>query len=767
MLKQSLNGSWKLHFYELHSADINTPEELLSNGTVKTIDAKVPGNIELDLSRAGFLPEDLFMGDNLRKAQDFEYFEFWYETDFEIPEEFEGKPLSINFEGADCICEYFVNGVKVGESKNALIPYELELSGKVELQKKNKLFVHIRPALWEEYNHEIEFLQLANGYGGTKCHSLHVRKAPSMYGWDIMARALLGGLWKDVDLVAKTSVEIHQLAYLVEKYPNRISWTTHRYDLKVCYDLKVDHVIKNMKMRIVGTCKDKTFTQEVPVIFNHGNTIFTVEDPYLWWPYGYGEPNIYDTTVEFIEDGVVVASGKMNVGFRTVELERTDMTDGVSGYFRFLVNDTLIVCKGSNWVPMDAFHSRDKERYAKALELVKDVGCNILRCWGGNVYEQDEFYDFCDKNGIMIWQDFCMACQSYPLEDEFLNMMYKEAEAVIRRLRNHPAIIVWGGDNEGDSSLWYPAGLNPADNYITRKLIPNALLRNDKQRPYIPSSPYYSEKVVAETKNANNFLPESHPWGSRDYYKAEFYSQNKAHFISETGYHACTSVESTKKFIEEDFLWPPENNPQWNTHSTDWAGRSYRTALMADQIEQFFGSRPDNLEDFAVASQISQAEAKKYFIERVRLDKPNKTGIIWWNLIDGWPQFSDAVVDYYYDKKIAYDYIKRSQQPFAIMCSEIKDWNINLVAVNDTLETKKGTYKVTDMDSGKVMLEGSFEVGPNADAKTLDKMRVMYSEKGCFLIEWWIDGERYINHYLYGFPAFDFEKYKEWMSKIK
>jgi len=165
-------------------------------------------------------------------------------------------------------------------------------------------------------------------------------------------------------------------------------------------------------------------------------------------------------------------------------------------------------------------------------------------------------------------------------------------------------------------------------------------------------------------------------------------------------------------------------------------------------------------------SQISQAEAKKFFIENIRVKREHKSGIIWWNLIDGWPQMSDAVVDYYYEKKIAYDYIKRSQQPFALMCSEISSWNVNVIASNDTLNPVSGKFKVKDIETGKILLEGEFNTKPNSN-ENLGQIPVMYSDKGVFLIEWEVDGKRYFNHYMYGMPGYDLEKYKEWFGKIK
>jgi beta-mannosidase len=186
---------------------------------------------------------------------------------------------------------------------------------------------------------------------------------------------------------------------------------------------------------------------------------------------------------------------------------------------------------------------------------------------------------------------------------------------------------------------------------------------------------------------------------------------------------------------------------------------------MADQIKELFGINPANIEDFILASQISQAEAKKFFIENTRLHKWNKTGVIWWNLINGWPQFSDAIVDYYFSKKLAYQYIKRVQQPVCIMIDELEGWHIKAVVGNDSREAASGTYRIWDGDTEEILLQGSFEVKENENME-LGRIRVSHSDKRLLLIEWTIIGKTSGNHYMLGFPSFEFETYKGWLKKI-
>ena len=391
----------------------------------------------------------------------------------------------------------------------------------------------------------------------------------------------------------------------------------------------------------------------------------------------------------------------------------------------------------------------------------------MIRCWGGNVYEDHAFFDLCDRNGIMVWQDFAMACAAYPQDKAFCDKIEAEAEAVVRKLRQHASLVLWSGDNECDQ-IALGQGLDPWQNRITRKVLPQAVYRCDPYRPYLPSSPYMAREVV-EAKDTS-LMPEQHLWGPRNYYKSPFYSQNTAHFISEIGYHGCPARSSIERFIDAEDLWPWQDNAQWLAHATESIGpqgpRAYRIKLMADQIKELFGLEPADLSTFILASQISQAEAKKFFIEMTRTKKWRKTGLLWWNMIDGWPQFSDAVVDYYFNKKLAYHYIKRSQQAVCLMIDEPTGWDAPLVATNDSRATVEGDFCVRDAYSERPVLDGQFRLNPGENAH-LGSLRLSHGERRLLLIEWRIDGKKQGNHYLAGHPPFSFDRYRnDWPAKI-
>ena len=732
----SLNGLWKLR---------GLPQQ--GEGHEIRLDASVPGCVQLDLAREGYLPEDLYMGMNILEAEKYETWQWWYERTFDAPEV--RQNVFLIFEGVDCIAHYYLNGIHLGDSENMFIAREFDVSSYLQ-DGENTLTVHLESAVLAAHkkDHPISCYQ---SWNNAQMHT-SIRKAAHSYGWDIMPRAITAGLWREVRLELRDAVDFCQMYFCANR-----KGCNFFYELDCPYDQ-----LEDLEIELEGRCRDSHFhVRKILIGFKADTIAVPIEKPYLWWPYGYGEANLYDATVRLYSNGVLIQEKTTRFGIRDAVLERTDTTDGRSGRFRFLVNGTEILCKGSNWVPMDAFHCRDAQRYQKALALVKDIGCNILRCWGGNVYEDHAFFDFCDENGIMVWQDFSMACAVYPQSDAFAETIRQEATAVVRKLRQHPSIVLWAGDNEVDlMSMGF--GIDPAGNRLTREILPRVIWENDRFRQYLPSSPYISQAIFHTGISKN--CPENHLWGPRDYFKSSYYRDNPSHFISETGYHGCPSLESIRRFITPKKIWPYQNNEEWILHSSDQLGDDSRMMLLEKQIRQLFGQVPTEPENFILASQISQAEADKYFIERVRTGRPHKTGIIWWNLLDGWPQFSDAVVDYYYEKKLAYGYIKRSQTPFTIAAGEPDNWHIPFYACNDTLEEKSGYYTVVDGQTEQVLLEGDFTAKANASSP-VGKLPVYYSEHKYLLIRWQVNGQEGCNHYICAHPPLDFDTYVAFLKK--
>jgi beta-mannosidase len=755
MTRVDLGGSWELCHRLQPVAGPAELEEAFGDG-FEILPAQVPGNVELALMDAGKIP-DPYVAKNILLLRPYEFHEWWYRRAFPAQKLKPGQRARLIFAGLDCFATVWLNGHKVGESANALIEHVFDVTDSLNAAGGNTLVVRLASPIQMARKRQIEPSESATQ---DEWEAIGVRKPPHCYGWDILPRLVSAGIWRPVWL------EIVEPNHISSLYFCTRHATPDRAHLRVQWQFETDRAeLDGISLRLSGECGESTFSQTVEARFTAGQTGIDIGNPKLWWPKGYGEPNLYTVTTELILDGAVVDSRTDRIGVRTIDLHRTEAA-GPNGDFCFIVNGTPILVKGSNWVPADAIHSRDASRYDALLALADDVGVNMLRCWGGNVYEDHRFFDLCDENGIMVWQDFAFACSRYPQSLDFLAQVRMEAESVIRKLRNHASLAVWSGDNEVDYA-YVGDGLDPAHNRISREVLPKAAHRCDPYRPFVPTSPYFSPQTVAA--GDWSLLPEDHLWGPRDYFKSRFYLESPAHFIGEIGYHGCPNVSSLKRFLSPDALWPWKGNEEWRIHATDCTPTpgymAYRVELMAKQTAEMFDRIPDDLEDFVLASQICQAEAKKFFVEMVRTRKWRRTGLLWWNLVDGWPQFSDAVVDYYLSKKLAYHYLKRVQRPVCLMVDEPQAWHVRLVAGNDSREDASGQYSVRDADSGEVVSSGDFAVPANEN-RDLARIPISRGRQSLWLIEWTANGVKGVNHALIGSPPFSLERYRGWLRAI-
>jgi beta-mannosidase len=764
----TLSGEWKL-FYGLCDKNApNTPDEMIS-GNWPGIPSKVPGNVELDLLAAGIIknPET---GNNIYDLRKYEAYQWWYFKTFETPSYKPGEHVDIVFEGLDCVGKVWVNNHLVGKPENMLIQHRFDITDLLLEKGNNSIYVSINPAVAESQKY-------LNGTIGSRDYfnseGQNIRKAPHMYGWDIMPRLISAGLWRDVRLEIIKTTHIKEVYWMTNSVNVEQKTAEMILDWEFATDYPtVDGLTMEVSLKRNGnSCFEKLY----PLIQCSSRQRIYLENVEFWWPRGYGEPALYESTVRIIdESGKVLDEKIQKLGIRTADLIRTDIaTKEKPGEFVFKINGEKIFVRGTNWVPLDALHSRDNSHLQEAMQMIVDLNCNLIRCWGGNVYEDTSFFDLCDSNGIMVWQDFAMACTFYPLNAEFQDKIRKEATEVILKFRQHPSLVLWSGNNENDQSAeWtFKHPIDPGLDEISRKLLPGLIWEFDPIRPYLPSSPYASDEYFKTGRDFNS-LPENHLWGPRGYYKAPFYTEPKANFVSEIGYHGCPNRESLENMFDPGFVYPWTSDGNWNDQWQTKAVRPHplstvtitRNNLMINQVKAVFGDYPKDLDQFIFASQAVQAEAMKYFIELWRMDKFRRTGIIWWNLRDGWPIISDAVVDFYNSKKLAYYYIRQVQCNACVMVGDAKEGTHPVVAVNDTREEKSGTVVVRDADSGETLFSGSFTIPVNG--KVLIGNIPQTQKQAMWLIDYSIGKEKFTNHYLAGVVPFKLEDYQRWYKKL-
>lgn len=765
----SLDGSWKLYYGLYDKKAPVTPDDLKSKNWPE-ISATVPGNVELDLLAAGQI-ENPELDSKIYDLRKFEAYQWWYYRTFKTPQSDEGDRVEITFDGLDCFGTVWINDQLAGETDNMMIEHRFDITDLLIPNGNNSIYIRINPAVREAQ----KFINGAvGGWGDFRVEQMHVRKAPHMYGWDILPRLISAGLWRGVHLDIKKSTKLEYVYWMT----NKVDVTKKTAEMLLDWQFSTDYpVIEGLTMEVSLKKNSKTVYEKAFPLFNHcSRQKIDLDNVDFWWPRGYGDPVLYDATVRLVDTkGNLLDEKNQKVGVRTADLIHTDITTPEKpGEFVFVINGEKVFIRGTNWVPLDALHSRDKGHLDNAIQMVNDLNCNMVRCWGGNVYEDNDFFDLCDQNGIMVWQDFAMGCTTYPQDPEFADQIRKEAISIVFKLRKHPSLVLWSGNNENDVSLaWYlQKRIDPGLDIISRVVLPRVIWEYDPVRDYLPSSPYLSEEYFKQGCD-DKLLPEVHLWGPRGYYKATFYTDVDAHFVSEIGYHGCPNRKSLERMFSLESVYPWSDGWNWNN---DWKTKAvrphpeltkydFRNNLMLKQIDALFGECPKDLDQFIFASQVVQAEAMKFFIELWRMDKFRKTGIIWWNLRDGWPIISDAVVDYYNSKKLVYYYIKQVQYNACVMIGDAKDGNHPIVAVNDTREEKSGTVTVRDADSGATLFSSTFEIPMNG--KTVVGYIPEMQQQSMWLIDYTIDGKKYTNHYLVGQAPFKLDDYQRWYKKLE
>lgn len=760
--KFDISSGWSV-YYSANAdckswADSVSGESALMLRGAEKIPAEVPGCFVLDMYRAGKIP-DPFFGDNLIKLQYLETMHLWYVTKF-THDFADGDALL--FEGVDTVADVYLDGKHILRAENMFIPHRAAATGSGE----HELVVHITPAVIEARKYKVPAQSNALWYN---YQGMYIRKAAYSFGWDILPRVASGGIWKPVYVVGEKADAINDVfVYTLYTKPDE-----NKAKIRIYFDISVSgDMVQDYLIRFSGKCGDSEFSEEItPWGTQYSRMAFVIENAKLWWPRGYGEPYLYDCRAELIKDGEVLDTYCLKVGVRTVELVRSESIKDGEGEFVFKINGTPTFCRGVNWSPLSPFPSENERMLDRGLENLYDSGSNCVRMWGGGIYEDDKFFNYCDAHGIMVWQDFMMACAVYPQDRVFADKLEEEATYQIIRLRRHPSLILWSGDNECDCTYntWGGVVRDPNENTITRELLPRLVRMHDFSRPYLPSSPYISEECFKLGLHS----PEEHLWGDRPHYQSDYYKKSECRFVSEIGHHGAVSPASAEKFIGKEYLYPiisenGEANDHWMAHATETqlthreSPYKYRMKMLEKKVTDYVGRLPETYAEFAKISQIVHAEAVKYFIELFRGEKWRRTGIIYWNLADGWPLSCEAVVDYYGTRKLAFGFMKRAYAPVYLMLKET-DGKLSLVASNDTLADAEISYKVTDAESGAVLAEGRGVSRAN-DVTTLTP--VTLPSVGTFAkIEWTAGGKTSVSHYFADIYHINVEKYLACLDK--
>lgn len=651
-------------------------------------DAKVPGTVHQDLLNHNRIPNP-FYGMNEEAVQWVENEDWMYRTSFVVDEHQLGRDAAVlEMDGLDTYADVFLNGALILRSDNMFVGHKIEV--KPVLRKGvNQLLVRFRSPVKEV----LPQLQ-TNGfdYPASNDHSpwrtsVYTRKAPYSYGWDWGIRLATCGIWRPVRLVFSDVARIEDYYVCQDAVTqakadvdnrleiNNVTSSTVSALLKVDYhysDSDTKEIRKHIELRPGAN------TVSLPV---------SIENPHLWMPNGWGEPSLYKFTASLSVDGVEIAKQERNVGLRTVRVVMDDDEHGKSFYF--VVNGKPIFAKGANFIPDDALLPNvTPERYKRIFEDVKAANMNMLRVWGGGIYEDDEFYDEADRNGILIWQDFIFACSSYPHDPLFVGRVKSEAEYNIKRLRGHASLAMWCGNNEIYEAMRYWgwqrkysaeafAEMERGYDVLFRELLPKMVERLDNGRFYMHSSPYEANWGRPDSwKTAD-----SHNWGTWHGRKPfESFDTDVPRFMSEYGFQAFPEMKTIRTFAEEkDFEL---ESPVMNAHQKADIGNA-----LIKQTMGLYYRVPEKFEDLVYVGLVLQGQGIRHGIEAHRRNRPYCMGSLFWQLNDSWPVVSWSGIDYYGNWKALMYQSKRAFAP--ILINAIKEGDdVCVYLVSDELQDR-------------------------------------------------------------------------------
>lgn len=669
MKKINLNGKWQFKAINKYQA---LPSR--QRAAAQWIRATVPGTVHTDLM-ANKQIADPFYRMNENDVQWVDQQQWIYKREFRIPASVLTRDaIELVCEGLDTYAQIRINGKLVGETANMFVDHRLEVKKQLR-NGKNTIEI-----LFDSPTMRTKALEKKHGALRVALEPprVYVRKAQYSFSWDWGPKLTTSGIWRNISLEAFSFARL--------QHPHVKAITLNSREAVVEVSVEVERTKgAGLSVRMVLSGEGSYAEQTFVVRGNSIRRTFRIPKPKLWWPNGYGEQPMYKVLFSLQKDGEEIHQLEVPFALRTVELIQDEDSEGKS--FIFKINGRKIYCKGADWIPCDSFIPRVADStYETLLHLAKDAHMNMIRVWGGGIYEQDVFYNLCDLLGLMVWQDFMYACGEYPDQPWFLKQSKEEAEKVVKRLRNHPSIIVWCGNNECE---WLFCTENPKKTpddmtgaKIFRDILPSVVTRHDGARPYWRSSPFGEGFPNAESNGTH------HQWTVWSFWKDyKEYENDNARFVAEFGFQAPANRRTF-----EDVSLSSDRHPQsrfMDHHNKQVEGpeRLFRFQSAHYQLGTSF-------DDSIYKSQLVQAEALKCAVEHWRRRKFKTAGSMFWQLNDCWPVSSWAVIDSALRPKAGYYFAKKFFAP--VLLSLKKSDNILEVWVtNDELKPGSGRLELS------------------------------------------------------------------------
>ncbi len=675
MLRQrSLNGTWKLRTSD---GERGRPEYAERDHTdpLRYINARVPGEVHLDAQRAGWI-EEPGVGVNVLASRWIEENRWSYRREFVAPPEALRSRAWLVFDRLDLDARIVLNGIEVGRHANAFYPCRIEVTGHLR-RRRNVLVVHVESGLYRVADKPIAGLARRDNMLLTKC--VWLRKPQCQFAWDWSPRLINVGITGEARLEwTRDPVRADQFVPLVELSPDlKTGRVRGRWFIEAFGNVSAELTVEVAGQRAT-----------VPVTLAPGlspvEASVEVANPKLWWPVGHGRQDRYAVRATLRVDGKIVAERSTKIGFRHVRVNQ-DPHPQQGRYFILEINGRKIFAKGGNFVPADLIFARcDRARYEELTDLALEANFNLLRVWGGGLYESDAFYECCDAKGILVWQEFAFACLKYPATDqEFYESVKAEAIHNIRRLASHPCLVVWCGNNEMELGAWewgFDKGTVHPDYALFHFTLPRLLAQEDPTRYYQPSSPYSPDGLEPNRDDVGD----QHPWqvgfhnlDFRDYRQMTCRFPNEGGFLGPTALPTMLACLPVGQQFVQSFAWQQHDN------SVDsWAEPS-----PADEILQFWigkDTRQLSIPEYVYWGGLIQGEALSEYVKNFRRRMFDSAAAVFWMFNDCWPATrSWTIVDSYRRRTPAFYPVRRAMAPVIVVVAE-QDEEIVVFGVNDT-----------------------------------------------------------------------------------
>ena len=670
--------------------------------------ATVPGCVHTDLSDNKKIV-DPFIGKNELTIKWIENEDWEYTTTFNIDAATVSfSNIDLQLDGLDTYADVYLNETLVLKADNMFIDWTIPAK-KFLKQGQNKLRIYFHSAVtvgMEKLRKVPYTLMAANEIAPENERSnVFTRKAPFHYGWDWGPRLVTCGVWKPIKIKAWNTLKLDDL------YVKPMEINSNKASYKAIVEIAADQSL-SARMEVFVDNK-KTATNTAISLQSGINTVdvdFVINNPSLWWTNGLGTHKLYTIEVKLFTGEKLVQTISKRIGVRTIELVQEK--DSIGSSFTFKLNGIPVFMKGANYIPSDIFTTRNTiGGYKTVVKNAIDANMNMLRIWGGAIYENDELYDMMDENGLLAWNDFMFACNLQPNDSMHLDNIRKEAEYNVKRLRNHPSTALWCGNNE-NLRAWYNWGWNikyspeVADTLwqvyekIFYNILPDAVKKYHPEIYYWPSSPQ-----AAGNKISNRISGDEHDWtvwfGDVPFTS---YSTDVPRFVSEYGLQSFPEMKTIKSFAgDSDLAYRSTIMEHRQRSLMPWIGENFNGNEMIKTYIARYYKVPENFKQFAYVSQLMQAEGVKYAIETHRSNMPRCMGSLYWQINDCWPTMSWSSVDYFGRWKALHYAIKKAFQPIYPIIDTVGN-DINISVASDKLNDTKSDILIRLYTfSGKVI----------------------------------------------------------------